>query len=219
MSRNRGFTLLELLIGLTLLGFLIGLLFGGFRLASASWDAVEARLERTTQEEMARSLIRRLVGQLQPMRWKKTLNQPMAFLGEPGRLVAVAPMAGQAGMGGLRVIELGAGSSTEKGSNSARLLLRQAPLRYESENFQDVLASAKEHTILGELTAIRFDYFGAQKKDEPPRWQESWASNDELPRLVRIQLASSDEGWAEVIVAPMVRGTGCRWDSFHRRCR
>lgn len=61
MNRGRGFTLLELLIGMTLLGFMLALLFGGFRLAANSWDAVTARTERTTDEQLGRAFLRRLL--------------------------------------------------------------------------------------------------------------------------------------------------------------
>lgn len=220
MNPQRGFTLLELLIGMTLLGFILALLFGGFRLASMSWDAVETRLERTTQEEMARALVRRLLGQLQPMRWKKTVNQPIAFVGEAGRLLAVAPLTGQAGSSGLRVIEISARADTQEGKTSARLVLRQAPLRYEAENFSDALADAKEHALLDDLAAVRFDYFGAEKKDDPPRWQETWINTEQLPKLVRVRLASPDAGWADLVVAPMVSGGNCTLDlAFKLRCR
>lgn len=218
MISQRGFTLLELLIGMTLLGFILALLFGGFRLASTTWDAVETRLERTTQEEMARALVRRLLGQLQPMRWKKALNQPIAFVGEGERLLAVAPLSGQAGSSGLRVIELTAGSESQGGKTSARLVLRQAPLSYEAEDFTATLANAKEHTILDGMTALRFDYFGEEKKGDAPRWHEAWTNKEQLPRLVRVHLASSDAGWTDLVVVLMVTGGGCTWDSFHKRC-
>ena len=48
MNGSRGFSLLELLIGLTLLGFILTLLFGGFRLASKSWDSISEISESTT---------------------------------------------------------------------------------------------------------------------------------------------------------------------------
>ena len=66
MRAARGFSLLELVIGMTLLGFIVALLFGGFRLAANSWDAVETRVERTNDQQLARALVRRLLEQMQP---------------------------------------------------------------------------------------------------------------------------------------------------------
>lgn len=217
---HRGFTLLELLIGLTLLGFVLALLFGGFRLASRSWDAVTARTENTTNEQLARSLARRLITQAQPMRWKKGINPRIAFVGEPGTFIAVAPLSGPLGAGGLAVIELKATSGpAETGSgDSFRLILRLAPLRYQDEVFSDALAEAEEHMLLDGLSAVEFSYFGSEKPGAPPTWQGTWSNPDQLPKLVRLRLQSAEDGWTDLIVSPMVTVSNCRWDSFYKRC-
>lgn len=221
MNAARGFTLLELLIGMTLLGFILALLFGGFRLAANSWDAVEARVERTTDEQLARALLRRVLAQMQPVRWKKTVNQPVAFTGERGVLRTLAPLTGQAGAAGLRLIELGQeeGEASATGKRSLRLVLRHAPVRYDAGNFADGLGEAKSHVVLGDLDAVEFSYFGPEKRGEPPRWQDAWTNPEQLPQLVRLRLASREAGWSDLVVAPMVGGTGCLWDNFQRRCR
>ena len=175
MSTVRGFTLLELLIGMTLLGFILALLFGGFRLAASSWDAVEMRIERTNDEQLARALVRRLLAQAQPVRWKNALNRPIAFVGEQGVLRALAPLTAQAGAGGLRVIELGweREDATATGEGRLRLVLRHAPVRYDVENFASRLDEAKSYLVLDNLDAVEFSYFGPEKKGEPSRWQDA----------------------------------------------
>ena len=203
MKPVRGFTLLELLIGMTLLGFMLALLFGGFRLAATSWDAVETRIERTNDEQLARALVRRLLTQVQPVRWKNALNQPMAFIGEPGVLRALAPLTAQAGAGGLRVIELG-WEREDATASGVRLVLRHAPVRYDVENFASRLDETKSYLVLDNLDAVEFSYFGPEKKGEPPRWQDTWTNHEQLPQLVRLRLKSRDEGWSDLVVALML---------------
>lgn len=219
MKPHRGFTLLELLIGMTLLGFILALLFSGFRLASTSWDAVERQVERTTEEEMARALLRRLLPQLQPMRWKRATNQAIAFVGEPSGFRAIAPLSGQAGSSGLRVIEFAAETYAADGKDAARLILRQGPLVHEAPDFAAGLAEAKPHTILNGLTAVEFSYFGPDRQGATPQWQGTWTNEQQLPQLIRVGLVSPDAGWTDVFVAPMIGGTGCNWDNFYKRCR
>jgi general secretion pathway protein J len=221
MNAARGFTLLELLIGMTLLGFILALLFGGFRLAANSWDAVETRIERTNDEQLARALVRRLLAQMQPVRWKKALNLPIAFIGEQGVLRALAPLTGQAGAGGLRLIELGREGEdvTATGKGLVRLVLRQAAVRYDVENFASGLGEANSSLVLGNLDAVEFSYFGPEKRGEAPRWQDAWTNPEQLPQLVRLRLNSREGGWSDLVVAPMVGGTGCLWDNFQKRCR
>jgi general secretion pathway protein J len=219
MNSARGFTLLELLIGMTLLGFILSLLFGGFRLAASSWDAVETRIERTNDEQLARALVRRLLAQMQPVRWKKALNVPIAFSGEQGVLRALAPLTGQAGAGGLRLIELGRETEGTATGTGMRLVLRQAPVRYDVENFASGLGEAKGYLVLDNLDAVEFSYFGPGKIGDPPRWQDVWTNQEQLPQLVRLRLKSREGGWSDLVVAPMVGGTGCAWDNFQKRCR
>jgi general secretion pathway protein J len=217
MNPHRGFTLLELLIGLTLLGFILALLFGGFRLASSSWDAVATHAERTTDEQMAREFLRRILTQLQPLRWKKAQNQPVSFVGQRELLRGVAPISGQAG-GGLRVVELALEQDGQDGGRR-RLVLRQAPLRYDAELFDDALAEAKTHQLLDDLDAVEFNYFGPPKEGEPSSWQDTWTDTAHLPRLVRLRLGSRQPEWADVVATPMIGSTGCIWDSVNRQCR
>jgi len=223
VNAARGFTLLELLIGMTLLGFILALLFGGFRLAANSWDAVETRVERTNDQQLARALVRRLLAQMQPLRWKKAVNQPIAFIGERKVLRAVAPLTGQAGAGGLRLIELGqeSGEPTQTGQTDngpLRLVLRHAPLRYDAEDFAGGLGEAKSNLVLGDLDSLEFSYFGPEKRGEPPRWQDAWTNQQQLPQLVRLRLGSRDTGWAELVVAPMLGSSRCIWDGLYLRC-
>jgi general secretion pathway protein J len=204
----RGFTLLELLIGITLLSFILALLFGGFRLASNSWDAVEGRTERTANEHLGRNLVRRLVMQIQPLRWGKAASRPLAIHGERSVLRAVAPLAEQAGAGGLHVIEFRVENTKagEKATPGMRLVLRHAPLRYGAEAFTEGLGDALDHLVLEDLEAAEFSYFGPERKGEPPRWQESWTNPEQLPLLVRLHLASKDAGWADLVMAPQING-------------
>lgn len=221
MKPARGFTLLELLIGMTLLGFILALLFGGFRLATSTWDATETRVERTNDQQLARALVRRLLQQMQPLRWKQAVNQPLAFVGERRVLRAVAPLTGQAGASGLRSIELSqeSGEPSPTGKGALRLVLRHVALRYDAEDFAAGLHEAKSSVVLGDLESVEFSYFGPAREGEPPRWQDAWANQEQLPQLVRLRLGSRDTGWAELVVAPIAGATGCIWDNFHRRCR
>ena len=204
-------------MGMTIMGFMLALLFSGFRLASDSWDSVSRQSQRTTKEEAARALVRRLTTQLQPIRWKRAVNQPLAFSGDPDGFRGLAPVSAQAGMSGLRVIELRA-TSSDKGQGHAGLILRQSPLNYDAEVFSDGLEGAEPRQVLDGLTAIQFAYFGAPKSGEPPQWFDSWPNPEQLPQLVRISLRSSDGGWSDVLVSPRINGAGCRWNSFYKKC-
>ena len=212
---QQGFTLLELLIGLTLLGFMLALLFGGFHLASTAWDTVGTHVNRTTDEQLAREFLRRLIMQMQPIRWKGAPNQPIAFTGDVQSLRAIAPISSQAGAGGLQVVEILA----EPSADGNRLTFRHAPLHYGAEQFTDGLGEGEGHLLLDAITGVEFAYFGPPKKGEPSAWQDAWENPEQLPALIRIRIASSSHEWPDLIVAQMVGSTGCSWDDLTQKCK
>ena len=218
MKVSRGFTLLELLIGLTLFGFVLGLLLGGFRLASASWDAVTSRTEATVNTQLGRNFTRHLLSQLQPLRWKKDVNQSIAFRGEHASLQAIAALPSQWNSGGLQVIELSV--QTDEQPGLFRLVLRHAPLRRDSEQFIDGLDNAGEgRVLLDGLVAAEFNYFGSEKIDGSPRWQNHWGNNpQQLPQLIALRTADNEGGGVDLVVVPMIGKAACRWDSVNNRC-
>lgn len=217
MKVSRGFTLLELLIGLTLFGFVLTLLLGGFRLASASWDTVASRTEASANAQLGRNFMRHLLSQLQPLRWKKAMNQTIAFKGERTSLQAIAALPNQWNNGGLQVIELSVQADEQPGL--FRLVLRHAPLRRDSDQFIDSLDSAKEgHILLDGLVAIEFNYFGSEKVDNPPHWQDHWGNLQQLPQLIAVRAVNNEAGGVDLVVAPMLGNAACRWDSTNNRC-
>jgi general secretion pathway protein J len=218
MSIQRGFTLLELLIGMTLLGFILALLFGGFRLASNSWDAVNMRVEETADNQLGRSFLRRVLSQIQPVRWPKGLNQPIAYSGDAKHLTAIAPLTMQSGGGGLRAIELSF-EPGDKNDGPYRLVLRQAPVDYEAERFFDALADTESRVILTGIVDGSFSYFGPEKRGDPPQWTDAWTNPEQIPQLIDVRLRAKDPGWGSVVAAPMLGDSSCNWDSLNRRCR
>jgi general secretion pathway protein J len=215
MNGARGFTLLELLIGMTLLGFILALLFGGFRLAANSWNAVDERAERSADEQATRALVRRLVNYAQPLRWNnvavKALQAPqtgpsLAFSAGRERLQLVAPLAGRIG---LRVVELAIEPDEAVAGRplGLRLLLRNGPVRYNTDDFTASLDSDPQgRTLLGGLDSAAFAYYGPEKRGDPPQWLAQWPAMDRLPMLVRLHLEPRQGSVIDLDMVPMVNG-------------
>jgi general secretion pathway protein J len=213
--RCRGFTLLELLIGLVLLGFMLALLFGGFRLATNTWNAIETRLERSADEQAGLALVRRLIGSIQPLRWVRTVGQPLTFAGQEGRLAAVAPLTESVG---LRLIELTIEAQPFASNDAPRnnpqawqrpgqqLVLREQALNYDAERFDDFLARSTGHRLIGDIGTASFSYFGAEKPGELPDWHNEWKNPEQLPKLIRLRIDSGEGGAIELVVATMISG-------------
>jgi general secretion pathway protein J len=205
----KGFTLLELLIGLVLLGFTLALLFGGFRLATRAWNAIETRVERSTDEQAGLALIRRLIGSVQPLRSTRTVRQPLTFSGQPDRLAIVAPLTEAVG---LRLIVLSIEAQTLARADSSRkqpgqqLVLREQALNYSAPHFDGLLPDLAGYRLIGDFSTAAFSYFGAMAPDAMPGWHGEWTDTEQLPKLVRLQINGEDGDPIDLIVATFVSG-------------
>lgn len=213
-KKTSGFTLLELLIAMTLLGFILTLLFGGLRLGSRSWDAGDARGEKTTHLTLLQEFLRRELSQVTPYFWKNKANADLAFIGEPNSLMMVAPLAVHLAPGGLFLLGLN--------PDDGKLVMRQAIPDADSADFS-ALDDAEKIVLADHVEDVAFAYYGAETKDADPQWTDHWKSQDtpqRLPYLIRVRITFDDgQVWPDLIVAPMIgQYTGCTWDNLANRC-
>ena len=204
MSVSRGFTLLELLIGMALLGFLLALLFGGFRLASTSWNAIEDRAEKTQDDDAGISAIRRLVAAAQPMHLKEQANQPLAFSGNRQELRLMAPLTMQFG---LRTVEVSIDPDDQAANaGGVRLVLRHGAVRFTGEQFAEDLRGNRDQVLVGRLSNANFAYFGPEKRGTEPQWWDDWPNPDQFPTLVRLHLVPRAGAAYDLDMTPMING-------------
>ena len=102
--RQRGFTLVELLIAIALTGLILVILFSGFRIASRSWDAVELRSARNAELRLVRGFIQRSLRQLRGVSYDSPDGSRQLFSGERQAVEFVTPMTGYLGLGGLYIL-------------------------------------------------------------------------------------------------------------------
>lgn len=206
MRNARGFTLLEMLIGMTLLGFILALLYGGFRLASHSWNAFENRAERAADDQAGRALVRRLVSHAQPLHWKRLPGQPLAFTGQRESLRLVAPLTA---LVGLRLTELAIEQGSQAPDNAGgplRVVLRDAPLRYDGDIFSDSFAEREAHPLFSGLADAGFAYFGPEKPGSPPQWWDAWPNPHRFPSLVRLRIVPASGVPFNLDMVPVASG-------------
>ena len=211
--RQRGFTLLELLIGMTLLSLILTLLFGALRLGARSWDRGEQRAEDITQLRTVQGFLRRELGQAFILLWKKGGESRLAFDGAADALKFVVPLPAQIGGGGLYLL----GLELEDAEAGRRLILKRA-IDPAAKDFSG-LAQADSAVLSEHIEKMRIAYFGALSPEAKPGWQDKWDDAQRLPLLVRIQVKQKDgSDWPDLVV-PLVVDKGCTvWDPVHRRC-
>lgn len=187
MSRERGFTLLEVLVALTLMSLLVVVLFGGFRAGLRAWQSMELHVERTEDPRQLSSLIYRHLTQMMPVMLRDENFHPApAFLGEKNRLRYVAPLAMSVGDVPY-LVEIIDGYNGKSG-----VWIRYAPVR-AGATIGEVFAGASYQQVSKKLS-IAFSYF------HEGEWKESLPLGAR-PDLVSVKLYAVDTSWPNMVIA------------------
>ena len=191
------------MVALALVAVMLGLLLGGLRLGARAWDAVEKRIVRLHDHQLAARFIMRQIEQARPALLRKPDGEQWAgFIGEPGALRFIAPLASHAGTTGLCWLSL---DVVPTDGQTRRLQLSYE--LFQAEHWERYGADTLRTIVLYDALAdVEFAYFGAPEPKTPARWLTHWRDKEKLPQLVRLRfrLKDGDEAWREVIAAPKV---------------
>lgn len=211
---QRGFTLIEMIIGITLLGFILVLLYGGLRLSVKSWDTGEAMVSGTSRQVAVSNFLRRQLAQIYPLTWTdRDGKTQVAFSGDPDAVYFAAPIQAALGPGGISLLALRA-EPADDGNDLSLSWQRNDPQEpaFEFPNPDDKVALAKK------LDKIVFAYFGTETPDDEPAWHDEWHSESVLPQMIRLSLAGKDgRVWPDIVVV-IQQGSGCSWNAITRQC-
>ena len=216
-----GFTLLELLVALSLVGLIAVVLLGGLRFSIHATETGGERLERSRELFLVQSYLREQLGQALPLsRPQATVGAPdtIWFEGEPSAVSFVAPTPAELGLGGLYWSTL----QLVTDGNSRRLVQKQRLFRPKDEN---AFTENEEEIIelVNGLQNIEIAYFGPDRPNSTPKWEESWHNKQVLPSLIRIRVnfpEGAERSWPDLVVALKIDGApGCVYIQSERRCR
>lgn len=196
--RIRGFTLLELLIGMALVGFILVLLFAGLNLGTRSWEAGEARIATSSRQAVVVDFLRRTLEQAYPLRWRVDNEDRLAFAGEAEalRFVGPVPMHGGARVNQVLILDLAEGAP-------GRNLVMRWHLPDPREPGFAIAEAAEPKVLIKGIERLSFAYYGAESDAEEPAWHERWVDQKAPPELIRLQLVMANgESWPDIVAAP-----------------
>jgi general secretion pathway protein J len=187
--RQRGFTLLEVLVTLVAFGLLmVGLMQGG-RFGLAAWRAQDSGAWRNADLEAADRILRLLITEAHP----GTKDDPPAFVGLPGGIVLRTALPQMADGASARGVDAALGIEAGRA-----LVLRWSPHGAGG-------ARVTQDTLLAGLDHIEFAYWRAPSRSAPGGWQREWREA-KLPALVKVRLefpARDRRHWPDIVASPM----------------
>jgi general secretion pathway protein J len=188
MKRERGFTLIELVLALSIVAMMLVILFSGLRVSIRSWQRGEERANALEHARSIEQLVQQTLAGVYPFQGQLDQNTAaqILFKGEADR-VSFATLSSPFPLGqpiAFTAITL----SMEAGSTSAGLAIRQKAL----PNF-DPFEEVKPILIDSSITAVRFRYL---RDPDAGTWEDTWDGLEEraTPRAIEVTLTTVVNG-------------------------
>lgn len=173
--RQRGLTLIELLIAITLLGITLTLAYAALRTGLRSDERVAQLVAEQEDQRAVEGFLRRHLRGIRALRGAENDNgdRPLLFRASAQGLDYVAPVpAQQPQLAGLQAFSLWV--------EEEELRLRLSPLAdYASDG-------GRHRLLLEDLEEARFSYYGKPGRQREFGWHDHWRDDEEMPRLLRL---------------------------------
>lgn len=197
-ARQRGFTLIEILLATMLLAAGLALAFATLRGATATAQRGEAMADRNERMRAVQGFLRRRIASALPVGFAVDENtgEPLRFSGEPTRMRFVADLPDYLGQGGPHVHDIAVLDDDGGGSRLAvSFSIAMAGQAVEERN------ARPPETLVPALRELRFRYRGLAEDGTLGEWTDSWPTPTQLPLQVRASIVAADGPWPELVVS------------------
>ena len=182
IGRDRGFTLLEVLVAVAVLGLIIGALYGGVSITLRAAQRQDTVLGKTGDYDAVDRALRRMVAEADPG------GRPgiVPLQGTSGRVTFSSRMPERAG---------GAPADVAVGMTAGSLVLRWSPRRAGRPIGPG--PAPREAELLRGVQRVELSYWAATG------WRSEWAEPD-LPALVRLRVTfppGDSRHWPDMVMA------------------
>ncbi|MCD2449134.1 prepilin-type N-terminal cleavage/methylation domain-containing protein [Methylicorpusculum oleiharenae] len=194
--RQKGFTLIEIMMSMTLLSIMMVLLFGALRISAQSWEAGEGKVAQVNETAMVYQFFRRHLAVVQPL-WQdfsEDEERVFSFRGKADSVQFVSPLPASAARPGLQVFTVFL--QQENGNNALKVAIKPFFPSSDDEAWQD-----EDVVILTHVRLFQISYFEADPLSESGGWQQEWVDRETLPSLIKIRIARDNElYWPDIII-------------------
>lgn len=185
--KEKGFTLLELMISLVLLVIIIVILVGAMRLGFRSVDAGEKKIESLERIRASSNIIDAQIQSLIPLTYDEEGERKYYFTGGKGSLQFSTNYSIWGGQKGYVIVTYRVSS---EGNGK--------PVLYASENIVGI-ESSKETKLLDAFDALYFEYFYKDPTEEVGNWVEQWTDSSNIPEKIKLHLVTGERDLSIII--------------------
>ena len=198
MHRQRGFTLVEILVALSVATLLVSLVYGAVRVGQRSAAALTNKSEQTEAMHLGWQYLHNAVGHARPYNDDEGAGERSGFEGTSGNLVLHADVSTYVGLSGLVRVELG----TRQGEHGQHLVIIRTSV--SSPEDEDEPLPSEQAVLVDSLEWLKLAYFGAKTRGNTPIWHSSWTQVRHLPNLIRISVKpKGSRAWPVLIARPL----------------
>ncbi|MGO4551520.1 prepilin-type N-terminal cleavage/methylation domain-containing protein [Lysobacter sp. 2RAF19] len=203
-SRQRGFSLIEVLLATMLLAAGLALAFASLRAATATATRGEDIAQRNEHMRAVELFLRRRIGGARPVQFglNQDTGMPRRFEGDATHMRFVADLPDYLGRGGpyLHELTLVDGDDGQRLEVAFTLVLAGETKAETPPRPPEVLA--------GPLREATFRYRAMKADNTLGDWQDQWTAGDRLPLQVEVTLRDADgRAWPPMVMAlPLAAG-------------
>jgi prepilin-type N-terminal cleavage/methylation domain-containing protein len=203
-GRERGFTLLELLVSIVILTLIVTVSYSALMVGSRSWQGTASTIKDNATSRFAVQFIRNKIEQMYPIFWNDGRKRILAFQGEDDGVKFIAPAP--QGRETQEYYEYYITTDLDEMEN-VMLLLYFEPHDPSSEAFK-VSRKSPVRKLLSHLSMVKYSYFGSQRTRDLPDWHSVWNDDSvDYPMLFKLEMVGADEEetWLDIAVEPRSR--------------
>ena len=197
IARQRGFTLIEVLLATMLLAAGLTLGFATLRAAGAAAERGEAMAARNERMRAVSEFLRSRIGGAQGIVFNldQATGQAQRFVGDARSMRFVADLPDYLGRGGPHLHEL-----SLDGRESGQALQVDFRMVVAGETLTTPNPRPPE-PLADDLRSVQFAYRTNTQDGKLGDWQPQWEFPESLPLQVRVQIADTRGPWPTLIIA------------------
>lgn len=205
-TAQRGFTLLEILIGMVLLSLMMTMLFGSISMGARIWDSGEKRAADLDRMLIVQNFLRQQLTVARPVFDDFSSDETVfSFSGTENSIQFVSDLPSSARRGGIHQFNL----ELEK-ENDSNVLYARLKIFYPLLDGVD--AEIEDVRLLNDIDSLEVSYFGLEDSEDEigeNEWVDEWQEKDYMPILVQMVIRTKDGTyWPPLIVNPKIVSSG-----------